>query len=279
MKECKSLEENIITGDTYSAYEYVHSSIHILTDLWLSKDRGEFDKQLKLAEQDLEAALEELPDCHEFSFLCGELSGSLRVLKRMYLATGERERIISGLAEHSRKSEEILQCLYMSQTGMRHGELAEAIDSSPNALTNVMKKVVASGAVEVSRSGKNTFYVLSHAGRKYCESRKRGEANLETKLKQIQQSINILEKQLNSLAQKETSKLPQVSLTVGELFYSYVNDSFRGLFQINNLIKIGDQVVADLEYRKEDANTIISNQGESYSSEFFFDEVMLRKAV
>jgi len=54
--------------------------------------------------------------------------------------------------------------------GMRHGELAEAADLSGSALTNMMKRILSSGAADCTRIGKNAWYMLTKAGRRYCES-------------------------------------------------------------------------------------------------------------
>ncbi len=102
----------------------------------------------------------------------GMMKGILQVLRQMLKEEVRNVDVEELAALQSAKTDRILLCLYnhRSGMGMRHGELAEAADLSGSALTNMMKRILSSGAADCTRIGKNAWYMLTKAGRRYCES-------------------------------------------------------------------------------------------------------------
>lgn len=138
--------------------------------LWTAWTEGrDFESTLRLAIQEVEARKLECPELNvSVPYHLGRLDGYTELFEQLFRAK-ERERAVRDEPDlKTGKARQILLALY--QVGeMRHGELAEAVGSPCNSLTGIMKKVLRSGAVESVRSGRNTRYHLTEAGRQYCE--------------------------------------------------------------------------------------------------------------
>ncbi len=149
-----------------------------LLSFWLEQTHTAFENFLRIFKQKYARAkrvLGTLSSRETCIFYVGVLFATQRILEALYLAELQQSDLVSTFAKQSPRSEEILLCLYRRNngSGMRHGELAEALGLSDSALTNAMKRVLQSGAVEASRYGKNTFYTLSKAGQRYCAERRK----------------------------------------------------------------------------------------------------------
>ena len=172
--------DTILWGDLYEAVAGHNSAAVVnyseeigygLLDEWRGADGDQFEKQLRLYIQKSQRMKRELisPE-QEISYQLGLIAGMIRAMEQIYRFEGEDQKIIESLAKSSGKTRQILDCLYKApERGMQHSDLAIAIASSTSSLTNLMKKVLQSGAVEASREGKFTFYMLTTAGERYCK--------------------------------------------------------------------------------------------------------------
>lgn len=124
------------------------------------------DQKLARAERQLEPS----NDMESCLYALGMLRGMIDLFQSLLKREMEDQRILFVCASQSRHTDQILQQLHTHHggQGMRHGELAKEIGISESSLTNIMKRILSSGAVESTRSGKNTFYSLTRAGRNYC---------------------------------------------------------------------------------------------------------------
>lgn len=152
-----------------------------LLNFWLEQTHEAFENFLRIFKQKYaraKRALGVLSSRESCIFYLGVLYAIQQIFETLYLAECQEEYLVSTFAKQSPRSEKILLCLYRNNggSGMRHGELAEALSLSDSALTNAMKRVLQSGAAEASRYGKNTFYTLSKAGRRYCAEREKKTA-------------------------------------------------------------------------------------------------------
>ena len=125
------------------SYQQVHRFVYEvksdLLDAWANAEHEEFEKALRILEQ----KTAQIRHC-----LCASQSAATdRILMQLYEANGGQ--------------------------GMRHGELADALGYSYSNLTNVMKRILSSGAVEAARTGKNTYYMLTPAGQRYCAQKQK----------------------------------------------------------------------------------------------------------
>lgn len=175
-----AVEEN----NTYGVFECAVSLENEIAERWQSGEREEFERTLRLYIQKTGRMKRDLVDeTQMIPYQLGVIAGVVQAFERVCRTEGDQQGIIGSLAQSSGKTRQILNCLYREH-GMRHGELAEAVGSTASSLTNLMKRVLQSGAVEASRSGKNTFYMLTPAGERYCaQQQARNDAGLSPEVK------------------------------------------------------------------------------------------------
>lgn len=142
---------------------------------WLNGSLDGFEALLRLSEQRYVRASRSLGQMvmrEICAFYLGMLSCIIQIFQVLFREESKDHRAISDIARQSPKTEEILFALYRvhqdGKDGIRHGKLAEELGMTDSALSNAMKRALGSGAVEVSRYGKNTYYSLTSVGRRYC---------------------------------------------------------------------------------------------------------------
>lgn len=173
----KNLYDAVEVSDSCAVAECVEDIEDYIVERWQEGVREEFERTLRLyiqksqrMERDLISEKQQIP------YQLGLASGLVRAFEQIHRKEGEREGIVEVLAQCSGKTRRILDVLYQDrERGMQHGALAEAIGSTASSLTNLMKKVLQSGAVEASRRGKNTYYMLTAAGERYCAQQQRSQ--------------------------------------------------------------------------------------------------------
>lgn len=156
--------------DTVRAYQYE------VADMWANLKMDELEKSLQLAEQKADRAKRILEDADKSKkriFTLGVLKGVIEIMKEIFREEKKEQLVIKAFAAQTEKTDAILKALYTGNggQGMRHGELAEAVGTSNSNLTNTMKRVLESNAATSVKSGKNTYYMLTKVGRRYCENK------------------------------------------------------------------------------------------------------------
>ena len=205
----KMQEKLLETDDINRLADQVQEAIDVLMKNWFTS-RENLDELVQELDQQLESQMYE-KQLYDFpAFYLGRLEGSIHVIKELIVDEKRKKQVISVAADHGQKFSKILEQLAEAgYTGMRHGELAEAVGSSPNSLTNIMKKVIASGAVDVSRSGRNTHYVLSEAGRRYyngSDSARGKGVEMEAVIKRLENLLEEMERQTQERTKQGTQK-------------------------------------------------------------------------
>lgn len=158
------------TRDLYSLQLLIVDGQNEILQSWLAPSQEVFHTKLRLNMQKSARARRSLirPE-DEIPYHLGVWDGWLQAFHSLDDAQSRENDIISMAVEKSPKTEEIIRFLYQNDHALRHGELADALGMSYSALSNAMKRVIASGAVSVSRTGRNTRYTLTPASRRCCE--------------------------------------------------------------------------------------------------------------
>lgn len=196
------LSDIVDTGDFYSVMERVNEYEEDLWDTWSDKREDAFEPVLRQTVQEIEHVKNLHAEYNiSIQYLMGKLDGWTEVMERLHRTGESIKKAAEELSSQSIKARQIMECLYKNKEGMRHGELAAAIGSSDSSLTNIMKRVLLSGAVESVRSGKNTIYYLSDVGRRYCQEQDREGQGLKTFIRDcINSSLAPLRENIQQIA-------------------------------------------------------------------------------
>lgn len=222
-----------------------------LLNFWLEQTHEAFENFLRIFKQKYaraKRALGALSSRENCIFYLGVLYAMQRIFETLYLAERQEEYLVSTFAKQSPRSEKILFCLYRNNggSGMRHGELAEALSLSDSALTNAMKRVLQSGAAESSRYGKNTFYTLSKAGQRYCAEREKKPAaqtsTQATCLSLLQQVVRLM----------RGSDFAPALLVGDELAHVTMDGVEQGRYRVQEILLTQDSKSVNLEKVPED---------------------------
>lgn len=156
-------------GDVYELIDSVEDCKDAIWDAWNAQPRESMEPVLKLAVQETEGVKNRKPELRISSaYHMGRLDGYTEAFEKLFRAEQGLRAAERELPAPSPKALQIMQVLY-EKGNMRHGELADAVGSSYSALTNMMKKLLLSGAVASTRSGRNTHYHLTEIGRSYFQ--------------------------------------------------------------------------------------------------------------
>lgn len=145
-----------------------------LLDSWLtygSKENIEID--LCLASQKLSRAkrhLGDVPEKEQMMYTLGKAEGVVDVLRTLFIEGRREQQIIELVNAHGEQATNILKNLYGESRWhkVKHIELAEMLGISYDDLIEPMKWVLLSGAARASMTGRNTYYILTPTGYRYC---------------------------------------------------------------------------------------------------------------
>ena len=224
--------------DLFSAMAHVEDRKEALWTAWTDNSRQDFERVLRLTIQEVESVKERWPELNcSVQYQLGKLDGVTVLFEQFYRAAERMKAIKKNLARQTPKSRQILMYLYKNKD-VNHGELAEAIGSSYSSLTNIMKKVLLSGAVESARSGKYTYYNLTEAGRKFCECQTSEKNEL---LESIRTAVRECISATIPKSLPASISVPSQSLNLGERFIPVFNDDEIGeAMTFDSLIRMGD---------------------------------------
>lgn len=212
-------------NDLFSAKDYVEDQKENLWTSWTTDPREVFGSKLRIAIEDVESLKNHRPELNcSVEYQLGKVDGYTELFEQLFRTEEQKRSAANILAQQSPKAQKVLQCLYR-EGSMRHGDLAAAVDSSYSSLTNIMKKVLLSGAVESARSGKNTYYRLTDVGRQYCKQQtaaKKGE--LSELIRSIVAEVGRQWERLEMQSQLQKSGSGQFYLRTGESFNASIND-------------------------------------------------------
>ncbi len=236
-------------------YETLESSVIDFQNVMIAQSskicHEEFHKLLLLSEQKAaraERTLGERSEREKCIYLLGCVYGTMQVFRALLEREIKEAAIIAVNAAQSEKTDDILYVLYTENNGqgMRHGELAKALDMSESSLTNIMKRVLQSGAVESSRAGKNTFYILSKAGRDYCFNKKKHDF-VPSKKQLTDEVQKAVKTAIDDLYNANKTKMYSYEIGLGDVFNPVINGELKGKFILKKIIKSGKNKLAECE--------------------------------
>ncbi len=249
--------------DFFSAMDHVEEQKEALWTTWMANGRQDFESAIRMAIQDIESLKNRYPELNvSVPYLLGKLDGYTELFERLYR---EEQRVCAVAEELTPKARQILLYLY-EHNGTRHGDLAAAVGSSYSSLTNIMKKVLLSGAVEAVRSGRNTCYHLTEAGRQYCDRCMSVDNNLTRMMREIAQKAaheTAREMMRMSLGIPQGSSLPTLRLQAGDKVTRVIGNEIQDTFMIDNIMQLGSQKFAEcsrcIENTEEDAPALTAD--------------------
>lgn len=184
--------------------DYVTERIDALWKAKLETAPSDFEQALHLEFQQSERIKDGNPKLlFSTAYHVGRRDGFLDAMERLYFRE-ENLRIaqetIAQLDEDApqeltirpgKQVIQILECLDR-QGEMRHGDLAEVVDSSPGSLSNLMRKIFQTGLIRSRCTGRGTYYEVTDLGRHFCrqeaqreEERARFDAAVEKRAQEI----------------------------------------------------------------------------------------------
>lgn len=229
--------------DFFSAMDHVEEQKEALWTTWMANGRQDFESAIRMAIQDVESLKNRYPELNvSVQYVMGKLDGYTELFERLYREEQRVYAITEELTSQTPKARQILLYLY-EHDGTRHGDLAAVVGSSYSSLTNIMKKVLLSGAVEAVRSGRNTCYHLTEAGRQYCDHCLRSDNGLKHMIREIvcETVHEVLESQVE---QKEDDLVTQ-RLQPGESFTPVVNNEVQNPLRLKSIWRLGNQKFAE----------------------------------
>lgn len=213
------LHDAVENEDVDLVWKYLSGFETELLNAWVNDDsHREFETLLRLTEQKSARAKRKLSKWslrEQLFYYLGILDGFVRIFRELFREEERDRSVITLAATQSAKTDQILLRLYTKNggQGMRHGELADALGVSYSALTNTMKRVLQSGAVEAARTGKNTYYTLTVAGRRYCARKQEQERAFAPSQEQL---IGMLTDTIQKAYQPKTRTENPLSIRPGE---------------------------------------------------------------
>ena len=164
------LRQAVINQDLYTIQCFVADQQNLLLKTWLKESRQNFRSTLQQSLQKSHRAKRQLITVNdEVSYQMGVWEGWLQAFHALYDEESKENDILELAVAHSSKTAEIIRFLYQYDRPICHGELADALEMNYSALTNAMKRAIGCGAVSASKTGRNTRYILTTAGRQYCQ--------------------------------------------------------------------------------------------------------------
>lgn len=210
--------QQLVTSASYSALEdYAHLYQIEALERWVGLNHDDIERFLRLSEQKISRAkrpIEHADGLCQSAFFLGVTAGIVAILRDLYREEKKDQQITAMCAAQTDKTDQILLCIASQNggQGMRHGELADAVGIPYSSLTNIMKRILQSKAVTATRSGKNTYYTLTKAGRRYCE-RKREHPDTAA-LRNVANQLREIAEQVEHGAYSE--QIPETAIHAGE---------------------------------------------------------------
>lgn len=238
--------------DFFSVMDHVEEQKETLWTTWTASDRQDFESVIRMAIQDVESLKNCYPELNvSVPYVLGKLDGYTELFERLYREEQRVYTVTEELAAQTPKARQILLRLY-EHDGLRHGDLAAAVGSSYSSLTNIMKKVLLSGAVEAVRSGRNTCYHLTEAGRQYCDYCLRSDNDFTRMIREIALKAAREVAQMR-LEVPEGSGLPTRRLQAGDRVTPIIGNEIQDTVTIDSIVELGNQKFAECSRCMENA--------------------------
>ena len=254
MNALEKLNSMIEKDDLFSTLNYVEDKKATLLHLWVDDDHEKFENALRLAIQESESIKNWHPSFNcSIQYHFGRLDGYTEIFESLFREKEHMRSIKQSLIGQTAKARQILQCLYQNGR-MCHGDLADAVGSSYSSLSNIMKKVLLSGAVDSMRSGKNTYYSLTEIGRQYCKQTQHNKEQNEEIKKElttlikvaVEESMKSMQKTNDILGEKTVAQKKQQSISASEEFIPVYNHEYYPPLEVVSIENHGDKKYVEL---------------------------------
>ena len=231
----ETIKSAIERDDFLGVLKYVNGRTEDLNEAWNETDHENIENILRILIQEVEDIRSEYPEqIMKINYQLGILDGFMTAYEEVYRAEKRLNAAAEELSRHSAKSMQILQCLYEQGT-MCHSDLAEAVNSSNSSLTNIMKKILLSGAVRSARTGKNTLYYLTETGKRCCKPLPKLE------LEKLKREVELLRKELEKMSVMAAANgIPEQKLHAGEQIIPILDGNYMPTVNVCEIIKIGN---------------------------------------
>ena len=194
--------------DAYKAlYEAADSSLYELAASWSKESHDKTYKLLTMWSRLIRRINKRLNGADStIDYEAGRLSGIIEVFEYLHRQEEETKRIdsvISELLSSSKpSSKRILHILYeagKNDDWVTNAELIKQTSLASNALSNIMKRLVTSNAVELIREGRTVSYRITSAGKRYYENYLASSMNqnLSGGYEAVSEKLDSILKQLN----------------------------------------------------------------------------------
>lgn len=173
---------------------YAHEAQQEVFLKWLDGTKEELQQYLRYQSALLDEVSDLLrPNKSSLAFLqLGSLMGTVESFERVHYETQQSQWARDRLQEEGASIKHLSQVVQILEVNgaMTHKELSSALKMNPPTLTEAMKKILETGAVQVSNSGKYKIYTLTDAGLRYgrdLRKRRQGGSPLSAVTKSIQE--------------------------------------------------------------------------------------------
>ena len=185
----------------------------LLSD-WIGEQQQAVRKELKYSSALLtyaERFLKKLDRSRHAALRLGALLGTVESLERLQY---ERSQTVWAEARFSKEPvkhlPEVVQALE-THVCMSHSELSEYLEMNASTLTEAMKKIIRTGAVQVSSLGKYKIYSLSDTGVRYGKELRK-KRNESVSLTEVCESLDRLWKSTGESEERQKVKMAVMAL-------------------------------------------------------------------
>lgn len=173
------LKQAVADQDLCTIQCFVVDQQNTLLKDWLNEPHESFRSTLQRSLQKSHRVKRQLIDSKdEIPYQMGVWEGWIQAFRALYDEESKENDILELAVAKSPNTAKIIRFLYQYGRPICHGELADALGMNYSALTNAMKRVISCGAVSAFRTGRNTRYTLTAAGRQYCQKEMKWENTL-----------------------------------------------------------------------------------------------------
>ena len=166
-----NFEKILAEGNSLSIQTMAQSVREECINYWRLKSYDALETEVRIMTQKVARLKPYKLEENLAAYVVGMVDATAEIFKELLRDSGQCAEIQDTLTP---RCEQVLRCLYDNVSfwgGVRHGELADRLDMSDSALSNLMKKILKSGAAEARKTGKNTYYSITNAGKQYCKER------------------------------------------------------------------------------------------------------------
>lgn len=243
--------------DSGTVMDYVTERIDALWKAKLETAPSDFEQALHLEFQQSERIKDGNPKLlFSTAYHVGRRDGFLDAMEKLYYreeslriaqetvaqledGASQTQAAQESIPQPGKRVIQILECLNRHGE-MRHGELAEAMGSSPSALSNLMKKILQTGLARSRRTGRNTCYEVTDLGRHFCRQEAQREAQraefdaaVEKRAQELAEQVRQQEAQLEELRAEFDAAVEKRAQELAKQMQPNWTDRFQVVMQPN----------------------------------------------